>query len=220
MQELLKTQRISIAVLVVALLLLIGLMVKKAPKNPFTMTAQEMLKNMPDQEHVTSATAHKLQADTNNYVFVDLRSPYDFEVKHIDNAINIPTAFLLDKENKALFSQYLKTNKTVVLYGQAERESISPWMLLTEIGYTNTKILLGGFACFSGNKTNCSLGYAKYDYDKISKSGAEKAKAASEKSAAEKTAKEKAAKVPAPVKKKKKTIPVKKKVKREAEGGC
>jgi len=205
MNELLKTQRISIAVLFFGLILLIGLMVRKAPKAPFTMTATEMLDRIPDYEHVTLAQAHKMQNDTNTYIFVDLRSPYDFEVKHVENAINIPTAFILDNEHRNEFNRYLKSNKTVVLYGQTERESISPWILLTEIGYTNTKVLLGGFECYNGNKTVCTAGTAKYDYAKISRMGALN----SGKSATT---------APEPVKKK--AIPVKKKKKREAEGGC
>ena len=103
----------------------------------------------------------------NNYVFIDLRSPYDFEVKHIANAVNIPTAFILDDENIATFKSYLNDHKTVVLYGQAERESISPWILLTEIGFTNTKVLLGGFECYNGNKPKCMGGSAQYNFAKI-----------------------------------------------------
>jgi len=205
MQELLKTQRISIAVLIIGLLLLIGLMVRKAPKTPFVMTATEMLESMPDYKHVSVTMAKNMKGDTDNYIFVDLRSPYDFEVKHIDNAINIPTAFILDDKNKIEFDRYLKNNTTVVLYGQSERESISPWILLTEVGYSNIKVLLGGFDCYDGDITKCNTESVEYDYAKISTSGGTK----SESNA-----------VAAPVKKKKKVVPVKKKVKREAEGGC
>lgn len=205
MQELLKTQRISIAVLIVGLLLLIGLMVKQAPKSPFTMEATEMLANMPDFEHVTGVMAKNMNKDTSNYIFVDLRSPYDFEVKHIDNAINIPTAFILDDEHKSTFNHYLKNNITVILYGQTERESIGPWVLLTEIGYGNIKILLGGFECYTSHAKKCNPESAQYNYAKISTSGGIQPETP---------------KVAEPVKKKKKVIPVKKKKKREAEGGC
>ena len=205
MQELLKTQRISIAVLIIVLLLLVGLMVRKAPKTPFIMDATEMLAKMPEFEHVTVAMAKDMNADTNNYIFVDLRSPYDFEVKHIDNAINVPTAFILDEENKTTFNHYLQNNTTVVLYGQSERESVSPWILLTEVGYSNIKVLLGGFDCYNGDISKCNPESSQYDYAKISTSGG---------------IKESNTAAPVKKKKKKKVIPVKKKVKREAEGGC
>lgn len=205
MTELQKTQRISIAVLLIGLLLIIGIMVKKAPKNPFTVSAQEMLVDIDGFEHVTNTQAFSLQNDTNEYVFIDLRSPYDFEVKHIDNAVNIPTAFLLEKENIEAFKTYMQEEKTVILYGQTERESISPWMLLYQLGYTNTKVLMGGFDCFVEQKDDCPTTMARYDYAKIASSGGEKELEVIKKKA--------------PVKKKK-VIPVKKKVKVEEEGGC
>ena len=204
MTELVKTQRIFIAVLIIGLLLLAGIMVKKAPKAPFKMTAQEMLVNLDGFEHVTKSQALSLKDKTEEYVFVDLRSPYDFEVKHIHNAINIPTAFLLDQENMDAFKDYMESGKTVVLYGQTERESLSPWMLLYELGFTNTKVLLGGFSCFIQEKADCPTTMSRYDYAKIASSGGEKQVEIIKKKPA----------------KKKKAIPVKKKVKVEEEGGC
>tara|TARA_R110002050_G_scaffold263772_1_gene404412 strand:- start:7978 stop:8592 length:615 start_codon:yes stop_codon:yes gene_type:complete len=204
MHELLKTQRISIAVLFFGFLLVIGLMVRKAPKSPFTMTAVEMLQKIPAYEHTSAAMAHKINNDTNAYLFIDLRSPYDYEVAHVANAKNIPTAFILDEENKTLFQRYLNENRIVILYGQSQRESEAPWLLLTQIGFTNTQVLLGGFDCYQGITNPCASEKARYDYAKISKMGALK-------SGQPTTA--------APAKKKK-AIPVKKKRKRAAEGGC
>jgi rhodanese-related sulfurtransferase len=205
MNELQKTQRISIAVLLIGIVLIIGIMVKKAPKNPFSLSAQEMLDNIDGFEHVTSSQAQQMQNDTNQYVFIDLRSPYDFEVQHIENAINIPTAFLLDEENVEALETYKKAEQTVILYGQTERESISPWILLYELGFTNTKVLMGGFDCFLDNNENCPTTMARYDYAKISTQGG---------------IKEVEVIKTKPVVKKKKVIPVKKKVKVEEEGGC
>ena len=205
MIEFCKKNIISIAILLLGITLLFVGTLKKNPDASFTITAQEMLLNVDDFEHVTNSQALKMQSDTNEYVFVDLRSPYDFEVKHIDNAINIPTAFLLDEENMSVFNEYLESGKTIVLYGQTERESISPWFLLYEIGITNTKVLLGGFDCFIETKDDCANETAKYDYLKISKQGGLKEVEVIKKIA--------------PVKKKK-AIPVQKKVKMEDEGGC
>jgi len=204
MNELLKTQRISIAVLFFGLLLLIGLMVRKAPKTPFIMEATEMLEQIPTFKHVQTSMVSKMTNDTNKYVFVDLRSPYDFEVKHVENAKNIPTAFILDDENIAIFKDYQDQGIEVILYGTSQRESMAPWMLLTQIGFSNTKVLLGGFDCYNGDNTKCSKETANYDYAKISTQGARMSgKAVAPKS-----------------EKKKKSIPVKKKKKRVAEGGC
>lgn len=216
MHELLKTQRISIAVLVIALLLLVGLMAKTSPKSPFTMTAPEMLTLVQSTEHTSIAMAKNVNGDTNGYVFIDLRSPYDFEVSHIKNAKNIPTAFILDEENKALLKQYQEQNTKVVLYGKSQRDAMSPWMLLTQIGFTNINVLESGFECYQDLATNCSTEKAQFDFAKIAISGETKREAAAA-AAAKEAAKPKPK--PKPVQKKK-VVPVKKKVKREAEGGC
>lgn len=210
MNELLKTQRISIAVLFFGLLLLIGLMVRKAPKAPFTMEATEMLDKIQAFDHLSTDMVNKVKDDTSKYVFIDLRSPYDFEVKHIDNAKNIPTAFILDDENRAIFQNYLDQGIEVILYGYTQRESMAPWMLLTQIGFTNTKVLQGGFACYNGENNKCSKETANYDYAKVSTQG----------KIIKVVKKEEAIAAPKPVVKKKKAIPVKKKKKRVVEGGC
>lgn len=204
MDELLKTQRITIAVLVVIGLLLIGLMVKKAPEAPYSLTAQQMLAKLESASQITPFEARQLVGDSNVTVFIDLRSPYDFEVSHIPGAKNIPTAFLLDDENKELLMGYQNNGVTVVLYGQTERESTAPWMLLQQRGFSNTKLLLGGFNHFNDKGSRFKAGRADYDYAKISVSGALKSSNSA------------VASKPKP----KKVIPIKKKVKKEAEGGC
>lgn len=208
MDELHKTQRISIAVLVIAVILVVGLMIKEKPKIVYEKSATEMLAALPDIENIDAKAAKALSAEADKYVFVDLRSPYDFEVKHIENAINIPVAFLLDDENLKMLTNFNRSNKTIVLYGQTAREAISPWILLQEIGLTNTKVLLGGFECYLSNGDTCKNELARHDFAKIATQGGIKYEEA------------KVAPVAAPKPKPKKTIPVKTKPKAEAEGGC
>jgi rhodanese-related sulfurtransferase len=206
MNELQRTQRISIAVLIIAVVLVIGLMIKEKPKFTYAISASEMLAKLPEVEQITPETAKTLIGDTSKVVFIDIRNPYDFEVKHIENAINIPLAFLLDDENAEKLEAYNKANKTVVLYGKSQRDAVSVWMLLYEIGYTNTKILLGGFDCYQMATANCNLETARHDFAKIATQG---------------SIKEVQPEVePAPKKEPKKTVPVQTKVKAEAEGGC
>jgi len=203
MNELQRTQRISIAVLVLAILLILGLMIKEKPKFVYSKTAPEMVSLLKEFDNVTPDMVAK--EDIDNYVVIDVRSPYDFEVKHIKNAINMPIAFLLDDENIARLTEFKNANKTVVLYGQTERDAVSPWILLYQIGYTNTKILLGGFNCYLENTPNCISETARHDFAKIASQGGVK------EVEVEKTVKKEEPK---------KVIPVKKKVKAAVEGGC
>jgi len=202
-----KKNIIPIIILLLGITILLVALLKKEPRSRFTITPQEMLSNLENVEHVTNMDAPELQQDTDNFIFVDLRSPYEFEVKHIENSINIPTAFLLDVENITVFEESLKMNKTVVLYGQIERDAVSPWFLLHQMGMTNTKILYGGFECLTENKAACPTGYPRYNYAKISTQGGIKEV---------EVIKEK----PKAPLQKKKEIPIVKKVKQEAEGGC
>ena len=206
MNELQRTQRISIAVLIIAVVLVIGLMIKEKPKFAYTISASEMLAKLPEVEQVTPEMAKSMSSDTTKVVFIDIRNPYDFEVKHIENAINIPVAFLLDDENAEKLKAFNKENRTVVLYGQTQRDAVSAWMLLYEIGFTNAKILLGGFDCYQTAAANCNLETARHDFAKIAtQGGIKEVEAAAE---------------PAPKPQPKKTVPVQTKVKAEAEGGC
>jgi rhodanese-related sulfurtransferase len=200
-----KKNIIPIIILILGVAILFFGLTKNKTKSPFTVSNQEMLAAFDGFEHVLNSDALEMQNDTENYVFVDLRSPYDFEVAHVANAINIPTAFLLEKENMGLLKEYKNREKTVVLYGQTERESISPWILLYQMGFTNTKVLMGGFDCFVDQEADCPTTYAQHNYAKIASQGGFKEV---------EVIKEK------PVAKKKKVIPVKKKVKVEDEGGC
>lgn len=81
-------------------------------------------------------------------VLVDIRNIYDYENDHLDNSINIPAASLLNTEFKSTFDQWLSDSTLVVFYGQSEAEATSPWMLMYQLGYTNTRTLMGGMGYF------------------------------------------------------------------------
>ena len=199
-----KKNIVSLVILIIGIAFLVVALTDHS-KSPFTVSNQEMLAALDGYEHVLNSEALEMQNDTDAFAFIDLRSPYDFEVAHVANAINIPTAFLLEKENMDLLKSEFEADKTIVLYSQTERESISPWMLLYQMGFTNTKVLMGGFECFIDQEADCPTTYANYDFAKIaSQGGIKEVEVIKEK----------------PIAKKKKVIPVQKKVKVEEEGGC
>lgn len=202
-----KKNILSILILIVGVALLFLNGMKEDTSASFKITGQELLAYLEDAEYVTNSQALQLQKETDAYVFIDLRSPVDYQLDHIENAINIPTATLLDEENMSLYKGYMEAGRTMVLYGQWERESLSPWFLLYQLGMTNTKVLLGGFECYKNPEGNCYSESIRYDYAKIASQGGIKEV-------------EVIKKKPKPQVKKKKEIPVEKKVKMEAEGGC
>jgi rhodanese-related sulfurtransferase len=116
---------------------------------------------------VDSEEARDLLAAGNGQVkFVDLRNKYDFNIGHLDGALNMPNHNLLDKENLELFDD---KSITYVLYGQEHLDANGPWMVLKQLGYDNFKILQGGYA---GQMTDSLLTYGEepvYDYNSILK---------------------------------------------------
>lgn len=200
-----KKNILPLAIMILGIFILVFALAKDQDKSPFTVSTDEMLATFEGFEHVLNFEASELQNDTDAYVFVDLRSPYDFEIAHVDNAINIPTAFLLEDASIDVLESFVDEEKTVVLYAQTERESISPWIMLYQLGFTNTKVLMGGFDCFVDQDADCPTTYAQFNFAKIASQGGMKEVEVIKKKS---------------VPKKKKEIPVQPKVKVEDEGGC
>jgi len=208
MKELLKTKRITIAVFAFVLIIIIGFLTLKKPRNKYQITPVEMVEELPLIYQVTPDEAMEVMYDSTT-VFIDIRSIKDFEKGHIENAINIPVPDLLSKKNTDLFDKWLKDSTVVVLYGNDELQANSPWLLMYELGYTNTRTLMGGCVyidkLYDGSLSDnemYSMEDPAYDFAGIVKKASEQ----SGTSGVEK--------------KEKKKVVVRKKKKKEAEGGC
>ena len=106
------------------------------------------------------------------YRFIDLRSANVFSEGHLKGAINIPVHRVLDKEYEYIFNQDKKIN---ILYYSDHCGACGPWMILTQLGYKNNRILMGGYDYVKGyilDKYSPMSGdyqaeKAKYDYARI-----------------------------------------------------
>lgn len=94
---------------------------------------------------VTPDEAMEWMYDSTMAIFIDVRKTNEYENGHLENALNIPISQLLAIENKELYDQWLKDSISVVLYGNDQLEANSPWMLMYQLGYTNMRVLLGGY---------------------------------------------------------------------------
>jgi len=79
---------------------------------------------------------------TDLYQLIDIRTPHDFSISHIEGAINIPAKDILDEENLELINQDEKIN---VLYGNTASEAIDTYFILKQLNFKNIKVALGGF---------------------------------------------------------------------------
>lgn len=161
-------RRLTIAVAIFAAIIVLGLLTIGKPKFKYKVTSEEMLEQILDAQYMVSPQEAKdlLAGDNGNIKFVDLRNKYDFNIGHLEGALNIPNHNLLKKENLKLFED---NSITYVLYGQEHLDANGSWMVLKQLGFDNFKILQGGY---EGQMLDSLLTYGEesvYDYNDILK---------------------------------------------------
>lgn len=208
MEELKRTRRITIGVFAFLAVILIGLGTFKKPTEVYQFAPQQMNEELLFVYHVTPEEAIEKLKDSVSTVFVDIRSIYDYEKGKLGNAINIPIPNLLDEKSIARFDNWKQDSLTVVLYGNDQLQANAPWMLLYQLGYTNTLTLLGGkdyiddlIADKLTEESTYEMEYPAVDFKSIIAEGG---------------ANQEEVTTQAP----KKTVVVRKKKKKAAEGGC
>lgn len=210
MKELEKTKRISIAATLFILVVLIGVLSYKRPKNLYSFNTVETLEKIGSEALFVS-----LNDITNpDYILIDVRKNYDYDRGHLENAININSSAILDDESINVFKELQDTNKTVVLYAKNPEEAIAPYMILYQLGYTNLKVLPIENSYDQNKLITKTVEVEKYanDINGFISESIKKSAAA----AAIVVEKPKAEMKPQP----KKVITIEKKKKAPAEGGC
>jgi len=190
-------------------LVIFGLLTMEKPKHHYRISTEKMLAKTLQHDYIIRFDKFFDIYHNNDslYRFIDLRSAHDFQVGHLNGAINIPLSKILDDEYKDIVNQDKKIN---VLYYSDQCGACGPWMILTQLGYKNNFILAGGFDYVTQHIINeyspmlgdYSAEKPKYDYKTIINStGGSSSVSVSSNSD-----------VPVPV--------IKKKKKKEEEGGC
>ena len=96
-----------------------------------------------------------------NYIFVDIRNPKDYDNFHIESAVNVPMQRVLDDE----YVPYLKDDRIKVLYGDGSIEANQIRLLLTQYGYSNLMVLHGGADYWRKNMVEKDIFKAPPTYD-------------------------------------------------------
>ncbi len=158
----------------VALLVIIGLISVKKDPYRYQISIEEMHSELLKSDHMFTPEqfADAYFGNDSSIRFIDLRSSPEFLEGHIKDAIHIPIHKILDPEYKDIFDQDKKIN---VIYHYDHCHACAPWMILTQLGYKNNKILMGGYNYIKQNVidnfTPLSGNYkdevAKYDYNSI-----------------------------------------------------
>ena len=137
MKELEKTKRISIAATLFILAVIIGLLTYKRPKNIYAINTKDTLEKITSKNYLVTLN------DLNNPddVIIDIRSQYEYEKGHLENAINIYAPEILSEDNLKVFDELKESNKTAILYGNNPQEVNAPFLILYQLGYENIKLL-------------------------------------------------------------------------------
>ncbi len=147
-----RTNRLSIAVLFFVAILLIGFITLSKPDFEYGFTTSETLDQILSMEdEMTPDEAKEIVFDeTPGYKFIDIRNPYEYVKGNIEGSVNIPFQNFLADENTEFFDEMLEDSITLVVYGWDQTEANSSWMILKQLGYSNVKILMGGYGFYSG----------------------------------------------------------------------
>jgi rhodanese-related sulfurtransferase len=134
--------RILLALFIVPL----GLILAFVPANtthPYKLSPEDLL------EHVNSGmqyfspdeVAHMLVSKDPSLILIDVRNEDEYEKFHLQGAINIPLASLLEDQWRPYLDQDLRYN---VFYSNGTVHANQAWMLCRQLGYRNNYVLQGG----------------------------------------------------------------------------
>lgn len=204
MKELEKTKRISIASTLFILAVLIGVLTFERPKNTYAHNTKSTLEKLTTDDYFISAN----EINNENVKLIDIRSQYDYDKGHIENAINMTSSDVITEENQTLLTELKNANKTVAIYGNTPEQANIPFLILYQLGYNNIKLLPVELDYYQNklivNPTEVEK--SKQDIKSFIEESVKKAKV------------EPPVKVIQPVKKK--VVVVQKKKKKAPEGGC
>ncbi len=173
----------------------------------YKISAEEMHQTVLKGEHlIKPSELYKAMNEKKDfYQIIDLRTPYLFDMFHIQGSVNVPADMILSEEAEEI----LETEGKKVLVCANTIKASEVYMLLTQYGYTNLQVMEGGVSYWKFEQASIKNGTdslaidekAWYDYAAVIKEVA-------------------GAKGLAPKKTSNPVIQVKRKKKKTAGGGC
>lgn len=147
MKELTRTRRLTVASILFVVLIGVGLITLNKPEFEYQVSPEVMLEELYnlDNEMTPDEAMEILAYGDSAYVFVDVRNPNEYQRGFLGDAINIPVSDILDEGSLDFYRFMAEDSVTIVFYGKDQRAANAPWMLLKQLGFTNMKVLLGGY---------------------------------------------------------------------------
>jgi len=171
MKELNRTDRLTIATLLIAVIVIIGLVTLKQPEVPFTRTADETVNMIISSQDIIipEDVISIVKQNDNNYFLVDVRNPVEYQKSHIGQAVNIPIQEILESRHLKNFKDFSEDNTAIILYGKDQLEANGAWLILKQTGFDNIKVMAGGFDYYSGATPGYMVEEPNSDYNAILK---------------------------------------------------
>lgn len=148
MEELNKTNRLTIAVIGIVLVIIVGLVTLRRPDIKYTLTPAESLAllNNPALAITPEQGISLLKDSAGKTVFIDVRNSIAFNQSHVKNAVNIPVRELFSQKSKTTFRDIEKSGQTAIVYGETQQQANGPWLMLRQTGFKNVLLFTGTYA--------------------------------------------------------------------------
>lgn len=127
-------------------LVMLGLVIAMVPENttkPYKLTAAEMMSEIQYAAEMVPPDdlANWLINGDPTIQLIDVRTPDEYAKFHLDGALNIPFADLLNEEYADVTDQGTMMN---IFYSNGSLQAHEAWMVLRQLGYQNNYVLQGG----------------------------------------------------------------------------
>lgn len=171
----------TLAAVILAIIFILGVIIITAPKFKYKLSPTETIDLVTwDEGYVFPYELEDIIAgNIDTVLIIDIRDSSDFTFGNIPGSENIPAVNLLDDENINILNSYKEDGYCVLLYGTSQLNTNGPWMVLRQLGFSNVKLLLGGYDYYDKWKDNIAdtynddeymLGVANFDYAEEAKS--------------------------------------------------
>lgn len=175
-----KTLAVAIIFVVV---ILVGFLTMKKPLISYELNIKQSVQQLKDNNSYfyPYQLVNFINHQDKNIVLIDIRNKFVYGQGHIPGSENISAFDLTQANNIERLKDFKEKGITVVLYGKDQLQVTGPWMLFHEVGFTNVKVLLGGYDYYLAHKSDLAAtkndssyikGIARYDFAQVAKSSA------------------------------------------------
>jgi len=144
MKELNRTDRLTIASLIILFIMVIGFLTIRMPDVQFERNLEESASHiMKGPDIILTGDAAQTTLPVNNdYYWIDLGSPDDYRRSHPANAVNMAIQDILEPENIKLFKKLRAENRTIVFTGPDQLQVNAAWTLLKQLSFDNITVAM------------------------------------------------------------------------------